>query len=137
VGPYTVKAFEACHAPQLESLFFAIQESGKCILYATDTGPFSQRSWEALSGMLFDAAIIESTLGTSRASDSHDHHMTREQCIDHHSELKRRGLMKPNGINVAHHFSHNGNPPHVDLSAMLADQGILTAYDGMIVSTQD
>jgi phosphoribosyl 1,2-cyclic phosphate phosphodiesterase len=137
MGPYTVTALEACHAPQLESLFFAIQESDKCILYATDTGPFSEQSWEALAVMRFDAAIIESTLGTSRASDSHDHHMTREQCIYHHSELRRRGLMKPKGINVAHHFSHNGNPPHADLSTMLAQQGILTAYDGMVLSAKD
>lgn len=134
MGPYTATALEARHAPQLESLFFAIQENSTCILYAADTGPFPGRVWDVLSGMRFDVAIIEATLGTSRASNDDDHHMTREQCIDHHKGLWQRGLMKPNGINIAHHFSHHGNPLHAELSRIFAQHGILAAYDGMVIS---
>jgi hypothetical protein len=125
----------------MEPMFFAIQQAagpqtrGRAVLYATDTGPFSDETWAALdrlaaAGVRFDAAVIDSTIGIGRDSSTH---MNLRQMAWHQGELARRNLLTANARRLAHHFSHNGTPPHEELEAFLAPQGIAPAYDGLVI----
>jgi phosphoribosyl 1,2-cyclic phosphate phosphodiesterase len=143
---YEVLVVPASHAgPEDEAAFFAIRQvigpetdgrhggDAPAILYATDTGPFSEAAWDLLeelgdAGWRFDTAIIDATLGTSGPGTSH---MNLDQVAWHHDELARRDLLRHGGRRMAHHFSHNGTPPHEELVAHLTPLRIVPSYDGL------
>lgn len=143
---YEVVVVPASHAgPTDEASFFAIRQvlgpeaegrhggDAPAILYATDTGPFSDAAWDLLhqlgdAGWRYDTAIIDATLGTGGPGTSH---MNLDQVAWHHDELARRELMRHGGRRMAHHFSHNGTPPHEELVAHLTPLRIVPSYDGL------
>lgn len=141
---YVVWTFAASHAePAIEPLFFAVQQThgpeaaGRTptLLYSTDTGPYSEQTWAALArlggeGLLFDVTVIDSTSGLGPDSRGH---MNLRQMAWHQDELGRRGLLAAGARRLAHHFSHNGTPPHEELAAHLAPLDISPAYDGLVV----
>jgi phosphoribosyl 1,2-cyclic phosphate phosphodiesterase len=49
-GTLTVTPVLAEHNPNEECLFFILEEGGKSVLYASDTGPFPEVTWEFLLG---------------------------------------------------------------------------------------
>jgi phosphoribosyl 1,2-cyclic phosphate phosphodiesterase len=106
------------------------------LLYATDTGPFPDETWQALAdlgaqGVRFGAAIIDSTSGAGKDSTAH---MNLRQMDAHQEELHRLGLLAPGARRLAHHFSHNGTPPYEELVELLAPRGLEPSYDGMVVT---
>ena len=138
LGPYTVTALLARHDMAIDPLFYAIRRGDKALLWGNDTGPFFPETWEALQrlgeeGVRFNVAAIEATLGAVAAPEGAPPggHMTIQQCADHHNELERRGLLAPGARRLAHHFSHNNNPPHAALEALLRPHGVEPAYDGL------
>ncbi len=145
---YEVIVVPASHAgPDDEASFFAIRQvlgpeaegrtggDAPAILYATDTGPFSAGAWAVLEGLgaagwRYDTAIIDGTLGLGNPGTAH---MNLDQVARQHEELERRGLLRPGARRMAHHFSHNGTPPHEELVAHLAPMGIVPSYDGLTI----
>lgn len=145
---YEVAVVPASHAGDDEdAAFFAIRQvtgpetdgrhggDAPAVLYATDTGPFSERAWEILDdlgrdGWRYDTVIIDSTHGTGKPGTAH---MNVGQVAWHHDELARRDLCRRGARRMAHHFSHNGTPPHEDLVAHLAPTGIVPSYDGLVI----
>jgi phosphoribosyl 1,2-cyclic phosphate phosphodiesterase len=143
---YEVVVVPASHAgPTEEASFFAIRQvlgpeadgrhdsDAPAILYATDTGPFSDAAWGVLdelgaAGWRYDTAILDATHGTGRPGTSH---MNLDQVAWHHDELARRDLLRHGGRRMAHHFSHNGTPPHEELEALLTPPRIVPTYDGL------
>jgi hypothetical protein len=102
-GRYRVWSFAADHGPpEMEAVLFAVQERAtrRALLYATDTGPFPDATWEALErhagepdGPLpFDAVVVDSTWGTGQPRPSH---MSIEQALAQMGGLARRGLLRP------------------------------------------
>lgn len=148
VRRYDVLVLPASHArPEEEASFFAIRQvtGPECdgrtglefptILYATDTGPFGEAAWEALSGLgrdgwRFGAVIIDATLGLGAPGKAH---MNLDQVITHHAEIAARGLLQHGATQMAHHFSHNGTPPHEELGEHLAPHRIVPAFDGLVL----
>ena len=141
---YAVSTFAASHAePSLEPMFFAIRQvegpevasGARALLYATDSGPWSEDTWAALDqlgrdGVRFDVTAIDSTSGLGKDSTAH---MNLRQMAWHQDELGRRGLLAEGARRLAHHFSHNGTPPYEELVEHLRPMGIQSAYDGMVV----
>jgi phosphoribosyl 1,2-cyclic phosphate phosphodiesterase len=146
---YDVWTLGASHAqPDDEACIFVIRQvagpelqrgdghgdlPGRVLFYATDTGPFSPATWEALDrlareGLRFDATAIDSTLGAGKDGSAH---LSLSQMAAHQQELSRRGLLAPQARRLAHHFSHGATPPHDELCAILEPQGIEAAYDGL------
>lgn len=142
---YSVWTFGASHAePSVEPMFFAVQQTegpeapgrAPALLYATDTGPFSDETWAFLEraraeGIRFDVTAIDSTSGLGPDSRAH---MNLRQSTWHQDELRRRGLLTERAQRFAQHFSHNGTPPHEELSENLAPLGVMPAYDGLVVN---
>lgn len=132
---YQMTSYQAYHAigGELTCLFYSISDGKHNILYATDTGPFPEATWQALSGRVFDVMILEETLGNG----TYAAHLGFEGFLDHCRRFTREGLLKPGGRIIAHHLSHSGNPPHAELEAILNPHGVEVAYDGMIVDLED
>ena len=106
------------------------------LLYATDTGPFPAATWAALDdlaarGLRLGAAVVDATFGAGRAIEEPGAHMTIAQMIAAQRALARRGLLADDARRVAIHFSHYFTPPHDELAALLAPEGIVSAYDGL------
>ena len=61
---YTFTAYRAYHAiDTLETLFYSVEDGAHAVLYATDTGPFPEETWQGLAGKTFDVVILEETMG--------------------------------------------------------------------------
>ena len=129
-GRYRVTAFRAMHAEELEPVFFAIEEGGRTLLYASDTGPFPEETWQQLREFKFDCAIVESTMGIGPPGT---HHLSMHQCVEHHEALESNGLLQPGAPRYATHFSHNRTPPYLECAEFFAPHGIEPAYDGLVV----
>lgn len=140
LGAYTVTALRARHDPAQEPLFYAIRHGDAALLYATDSGPWFPETWSALEelgaeGVRFGVAIIEATSGTARRPPDAPPgmHMGFKDMAEHMQGLRDRGLVRPDARMIAHHFSHNAVPPYDETASLLAPEGIVPAYDGMVV----
>ena len=129
-GRYRVTAFQAAHAEELEPVIFAVEENGRTLLYASDTGPFPAETWQQLREFKFDCAIVESTMGIGPPGT---HHLSMQQCVEHHQMLENEGLVQPHARRYATHFSHNRTPPYLECAEFFAPHGIEPAYDGLVV----
>lgn len=131
-GGYSFQAFRARHAnDQLRCLFYSIDDGQRRVLYATDTGPFPDETWQALSGQNFDAIILEETMG--RRND-YTQHTGIAAFLDHTARFRQAGMLRPGGQVFATHFSHTANPLHEELVAIFAPHDVTVAYDGMTVT---
>jgi phosphoribosyl 1,2-cyclic phosphate phosphodiesterase len=127
-GPYAITAYHAVHAiGKLETLFYSVDDSQRAFLYATDTGPFAQETWQALTGKSFDVIILEETLG----SGTYDQHLGFDTFLEHARRMRAEGMLRPGGRLIAHHMSHSGNPTHEKIEAILCPHGVEVAYDGL------
>jgi phosphoribosyl 1,2-cyclic phosphate phosphodiesterase len=130
VNGYTIQAFHAYHAVgHMEALFYSIEDGKHAVLYATDTGPFPQDTWEALAGKSFDVIILEETLGYG----SYTQHLGFTDFIEHVQRMRRENMLRPGGRIIAHHMSHSNNPVHEKVEAILNPHGVEVAYDGLEV----
>jgi len=129
-GGYRFQSFLANHGHgQHQCQFYSVDDGHHRILYATDTGPFPDRTWQALRGQSFHAIILEETMGYGQYPE----HMNLESFLDHHRRFQQEGMVCPGGRVIATHISHNWNPVHDDLIAILEPHGIIVAYDGLMV----
>jgi len=126
---YTFQAFHAHHAvDRFEALFYSIEDGvGHAFLYATDTGPFPEDTWQALAGNSFDVIILEETMGYGKYTQ----HMGFEDFLAHVQRIGAEGMLRSGGRVIAHHMSHNNNPVHEKVEAVLNPHGVEVAYDGL------
>ncbi len=127
-GAYSFAAYQANHAVgRLECLFYSVNDGKHAFLYATDTGPFTAGTWQALAGKSFDVIILEETMGTGQ----YDFHMGFDAFIEHARRMRAEGMLRPGGRIIAHHMSHSSNPTHEKVEAILCPHGVEVAYDGL------
>lgn len=126
---YTVVPLRADHARHLDPVIYIIMKDDKAILYAHDTGYFTDDTWEYLegSGIRFDFVSLDCT---SVCKDyAINNHMGLKACCD----VKDR-LMKTNAdektVFILNHFSHNGGYIYDDLVPVAKEKGFLVSYDG-------
>ena len=125
---YTFDAYRAFHAiDTLETLFYSVDDGQHAFLYATDTGPFPEDTWQALAGRSFDAIILEETMGVGK----YNQHMDFENFLAHAERMRAEGMLRPGGQVIAHHMSHTSNPVHEKVEAVLGPHGVTVAYDGL------
>ena len=125
----TIVPLPANHDPRETCLIYYIEKNGKTILYGHDSGWFPDRTWEWLHGKKLDLAILECTSGHLPATT----HMNVDAVLRTKERFHDLGLMKPDGIIVVTHFSHNAHLLHEDLTELFAPHDIIVAYDGMVL----
>lgn len=129
VDTMSVTAYPAVHGcPQ--SLFYRIEEDGRTLLYAHDTGLWSEEAWRRLAAQgPLHAVSLDCTNGPQHSD--YTGHMGFDQNIAVRDRMRTEGLSAPDARFVCHHFSHNGGMLHEEMCALMEPQGFLIAYDGM------
>lgn len=134
VGDNKILALKADHSPETSPVIYAIEDrSGKRILYAHDTGTFSD---DVIADMQrlgrFDIISLDC-----------NHSFDEEGGERNHMSLKTNAMMKEllyaknladDGTKIiVNHFSHNSlrGHDHEELSVEAAKYGFIASYDGL------
>lgn len=126
-----VTAYPAVHGCP-GSLFYRIEEEGRSLLYAHDTGLWGEEVWAHLAseGRL-SAVSLDCTFGPTHSD--YTGHMGFSQNLQVKERMERSGLVQPGARFICHHFSHNGGMLHEEMCARMNPEGFDIAYDGMTV----
>lgn len=131
-GKYTVLPLPADHAPDTSPVIYAIEGEGKRLLYAHDTGMFSEEVWSGLRSFgKFDLVSLDCTGCLALGGDWERGHMSVGSNLRTIDRMKREGIADEKTIVVLNHFSHNGGQTHDELCEAVKDKNIIVAYDGL------
>ena len=123
-----VTPIESRHGPQKGFAYnYIIRREGKTLLYASDTGGYDESMLGILRSFRYDCVIMEGTFGTGKTSDTH---MSLEKNRGFLRYMEENGLW--NGAANFHltHICPHWSPPHDRWAPLLAEEGLLVAYDG-------
>lgn len=131
-GGRRITAVGSNHDPEGGSLLWAIEEDGAAFLYATDTMNFTDGAVELFRsrGFRFDAAAIDHTYGPGTPGGGH---LCADEVIGEIGRLRTAGVLAPSCRILATHISHEGMPPHDELSEFASAHGYEIAWDGLTV----
>lgn len=125
-----VTTLKAEHAGDEEALNFLIEEPGRSLLIAHDTGFWSDETWEFIAGRHVDVALIDGTYGRY---DQRGGHMGAPWVARFVERLHEMGCFEETSRAIATHFSHNGHANHEELVDLYRPHSIEVAYDGMVL----
>ena len=133
VGPYSVTAFPANHAPGMGAMLYAVEREGRALFYGTDTAVLPEETWGAIrrKEMRFDLVILDHTYGPDQPSSDH---LSAREVSEHAERFRAEGVLRPGGHVFATHIAHEGNPPHPELAAFARAHGYEVAYDGLTLT---
>ena len=134
IADYTVTPLRAFHKdPGNAAMNFIISSEGKNILWAHDTGKFTEDTVEYIknSGVVFDFVSLDCTL--KRGEQITPRHMDLDWCIEMTELLRKNGNVNNETVIVLSHIGHLVERTHEQLSAEAAPYGMTVAYDGMTV----
>ena len=134
IGNYRVTALPARHMPGGEPFNYIVENEGKTLLYAHDTGYFFDEVFEYIenNNLLFDMISLDCTNVDIPIPDTGSH-MGFPNINRVVERLRSFGAIKDNTIICVNHFSHNGNPLHDHLCERADEYGYLVSYDGFEV----
>jgi len=132
VGPYSVTAFPANHAPGMGAMLYAIEANGRALFYGTDTAALFEQTWQVLRErhMRFDVMILDHTYGPGQPTSDH---LSATQVIEHANRMRTEGVLDGHARVFATHIAHEGNPAHDELDAFAKEHGYEVAYDGLVL----
>ena len=132
VGNYRVTAFPANHHPQVEPLLYAVSDGSQTVFYGIDTAVMPEETWQGFHqhNLQFDIVILDHTYGSGF---SRGDHLDATQFIQHIRRMREEGLLTNKARIYATHISHEGNPPHPELSRFAVLNGYEIAYDGLVI----
>lgn len=125
-GRYSAVAFPASHAVE-GALFYAVDDGQTSLLYALDSGPWSDETWHALADHQFDLVIVEETMGEREYWG----HMNLRGVIAAKDRMTKEAMLKASARFFLTHIGHHGNPTHDELARLVQPHGIEVAYDGL------
>jgi phosphoribosyl 1,2-cyclic phosphate phosphodiesterase len=136
-GTLTVTALRARHDPREDCLFFLVREGDAAFLQMNDTAlpgeELEADLAEALGGRKLNAVSMDCTHGKMKGSSGH---MSITENCAVKNRLTAAGLADTETRFIANHFSHNGCVSYEESAALLAPQGIVPAYDGMLLRVE-
>jgi phosphoribosyl 1,2-cyclic phosphate phosphodiesterase len=132
VGPYSVIAFPANHAPGMGAMLYAIEANGRAVFYGTDTATLLEQTWQAFREhrIRFDVVILDHTYGPEQPGSDH---LSAHQVIEHADRMRAEGVLRSDARIFATHMAHEGNPAHPDLVVFAKQHGYDVAYDGLVL----
>lgn len=132
-GPYTVTALRATHAPEEVCLFYHISDGAAALLYAHDTGAFTEENLATIERLRLPLSLVSLDC-TQQSHRDGKYHMGLADAAEQKEVLLRRGLANDHTIFVVNHFSHNGGWLHDEITERAAAYGMLASYDGMQIT---
>ena len=133
VGAYTVTALRAVHAPGETCLFYHVSDGSTALLYAHDTGAFTEENLETLARLSKPLGLVSLDC-TQQSQRDGKYHMGLLDAAEQKEVLLQRGLADEHTIFVVNHFSHNGGWLHEKITERAAACGMLASYDGMTIT---
>lgn len=129
VGPYRVTPFICDHDPRDGSMIYLVERDGRRLLYALDTGAFSQAAMAYFSsGVYLNAIIIDHTYGGDLGGGEH---MNARLVCETLKALSDYGAIDGHTRVWGSHISHEGNPTHDTFVKLARACGYDVAYDGL------
>ncbi|MDD7738898.1 MAG: MBL fold metallo-hydrolase [Fusicatenibacter sp.] len=129
---YSVLPLWANHDPATSPVIYSITDGKKRMLYAHDSGIFSEASFEGLaSEEHYDLVSLDCTGCLS--TGWRDGHMCLETNLEVLERMRSMHLIDDKTIVVLNHFSHNGGQTYDEMQREADRYGILVSYDGMEV----
>ena len=130
-GDYKVTGLPAHHFEGDGALIYIIEQNGKKVLYAHDTGYFYDEVFEYIKDnkIVFDMITLDCTHVDERVSD-HACHMGIENNERVVKKLTEMGAVTEKTQKFVNHFSHNSNPIHERLEELAKPMGFEVSYDG-------
>jgi len=114
------------------AFIYVIESEGRRFLYAVDTGPLGPLALAPLKGLMLDAVICEATSGLAPCPPKSEH-MNIEMAKRFRRELISMGTISQGTPFVLTHLSPHWFPPHREAEGKLAQEGLIVAYDGMVL----
>ena len=131
VAGYKVTPITANHDHSRQCYNFLIEDrAGSVLLYATDTGWYSDETWERLSAYRADAAVVECSKGFD--DGGYEGHLSFSQVIAFKQRLTAMGVMRPDAPYYTTHMCHSSGLMHDELEAWFAPHNIHAGYDGLV-----
>lgn len=130
---YRVLPLWARHMPDEICHIYRIEQGGKSVLYAHDTGALPDQTLALLSGQNGALSLVSMDC-TSQSHYDGGGHMGLANVVEQKEKLLARGIADENTIWIVNHFSHNGGWLHERMEQQAARFGIIAAYDGMTVA---
>lgn len=128
----TITPLPANHDPKCEPVIYLIADGSQTILYAHDTGYFTDDTWRYLTDKQphLDLVSLDCTTIHEFCRDGHMGLSTASEVAD---RLRQIGCIDDRTRLVLNHFSHNGGPTYDELLAEAQAAGFEVAFDGMAV----
>lgn len=132
-GRYAIVPYPANHAPEFDSLVYAVSDGEKHLFYGTDTAGIDEAVWEDLRarGATFDVVVLDQTYGIGFPSSDH---LSAEGTAATVRRFREEGLLAPGGQIFATHLSHEGILEHHQMEHWSLERGYLIAYDGLTLT---
>ena len=131
-GKYGVMPFPASHNGETSPVFYSLSCGGKKILYAHDTGYFTEEAWKLLKEEgRFDLMSLDCTGCLGLDGHKYVRHMTLPICLDVIGRMESMGLIDGKTVKVLNHFSHNGGQTYDETVAAASKHGVIVSYDGL------
>lgn len=130
IGKYTVYPMLADHNKNEKCyIYLIVDDEGKTLLYAHDTGYFREDCWNFLKQFKLDLVSMDCTNGKLLEQQNH---MGLVGCANVKERLIKEGCVKDTTQFVVHHFSHNCKfLSHDELVEEASKYGFLVSYDTM------
>lgn len=132
VSSYTVYPMLADHNDSEKCfIYLVVDDKGKTLLYAHDTGYLRDDVWEFLKSFKLDLVSLDCNHGKE---DSNRNHMGMDCCGKVKDRLIKEGYATTATKFVVNHFSHNCRyVDHNEIEAAASEYGFLVSYDGFSI----
>lgn len=132
LGGYSVRSIEATHNSRVgDAMNYVIDDGTAALLYASDSGLYSEETWGQLAGLNLDAVVLEGTIWTRPSGREHLNEGDFRLMLE---RLREIGAVTDRTVVIATHFSHQGAALHEELDERVRKLGAICAYDGFTVS---
>ena len=128
--PYLITALPAVHDNKEDCLIYLICKQGKNMLYAHDTGIFSEDVWIYLNAFQLDFVSLDCTCQSQQEGSNH---MGFTDTVFVKNKMLEMGIANTETIFVLSHFSHNGLWDHQTIEEKAKAEKMIAAYDGLVV----
>ncbi|MDD2579032.1 MAG: MBL fold metallo-hydrolase [Eubacteriales bacterium] len=114
------------------ALNYIIERGGKTILYALDTGGYTDAMIDILRRFRYDLIVMEGTRGDVDADPGG--HMNMKKNLAMAKFFRSEHLLVPGGRFILSHLSPHWTPPHDKYEPMMREHQIDVAYDGLQIT---
>ncbi len=133
IEKYRVTALPAHHGTETPYIYM-IENGGKTLLYAHDTGAIKEEVWNYFEKVkpYFDIISFDCTRGTT-VSEKVTGHMGFEDIKALRERLITSHFSDHNTVYIVNHFSHNHPNINYEDRVIYENEGFLMSYDGLVV----